>query len=120
MSSFWSWWVIIITVGNILACYWLIKWASKPRVGEAASGDVTGHKWDENLEEFNNPLPRWWLWLFYITIVFGLVYIVLYPGAGNFAGTLGWTSHGQYNTEIEKAAKMGLYLASAFSISVLY
>jgi cytochrome c oxidase cbb3-type subunit 3 len=103
MSSFWSWWVIIITVGNIVACYWLIKWASKPRVGEAATGDVTGHKWDENLEEFNNPLPRWWLWLFYITIVFGLVYIVLYPGAGNFAGTLGWTSTGQYDTEIEKA-----------------
>jgi cytochrome c oxidase cbb3-type subunit 3 len=103
MSSFWSWWVIIITVGNIVACYWLIKWASKPKAGEAATGDVTGHKWDENLEEFNNPLPRWWLWLFYITIVFGLAYIVLYPGAGNFAGTLGWTSKGQYNTEIERA-----------------
>ena len=103
MSSFWSWWVIIITVGNIVACYWLIQWASKPRAGEAATGDVTGHKWDENLEEFNNPLPRWWLWLFYITIVFGFVYLALYPGLGNFAGAIGWTSTKQYDTEIKSA-----------------
>ncbi len=103
MSSFWSWWVIIITVGNILACYWLIQWATKPRTGEAATGDVTGHKWDDNLEEFNNPLPRWWLWLFYITIVFGLAYIVMYPGLGKFAGTNKWTSTGQYEAEIARA-----------------
>ena len=104
MSSFWSWWVIIITVGNIVACYWLIRWATKPRTGEAATGDVTGHKWDDNLEEFNNPLPRWWLWLFYITIVFAFVYLALYPGLGNFGGTQGWSSRGQYDTEIERAA----------------
>ncbi len=115
MSSFWSWWVIIITVGNILACYWLIKWASKPRTGEAATGDVTGHKWDDNLEEYNNPLPRWWLWLFYITIVFGLVYIVLYPGAGNFAGTLGWSSTGQYEDEIQKAEAKYQPIFTAFA-----
>ncbi|MCG6886760.1 MAG: cytochrome-c oxidase, cbb3-type subunit III [Proteobacteria bacterium] len=103
MSSFWSWWITVISVGNILACYWLIKWASKPHAGEAASGDVTGHKWDENLEEFNNPLPRWWLWLFYITIIFGFVYLYLYPGLGNYKGSLGWTSTGQYNQEIKQA-----------------
>jgi cytochrome c oxidase cbb3-type subunit 3 len=104
MSSFWSWWVIIITVGNIIACYWLVRWATKPSTGEAATGDVTGHKWDDNLEEFNNPLPRWWLWLFYITIVFGFVYLALYPGLGNFGGTQGWSSRGQYDTEVERAA----------------
>ena len=104
MSSFWSWWVIIITVGNIAACYWLVKWATKPHVGEVSTGDVTGHKWDDNLEEYNNPLPRWWLWLFYITIVFGFIYLALYPGLGNFAGTKGWTSTGQYQAETERAA----------------
>ncbi len=103
MSSFWSWFVAILTVGNILACYWLIKWASKPQPGEAATGDVTGHKWDENLEEYNNPLPRWWLWMFYATIIFSLVYLVLYPGLGNYQGYLGWSSTGQYQKEMAQA-----------------
>lgn len=103
MSSFWSWWVIIITVGNIVACYWLVRWATKPRHGEAATGDVTGHKWDDTLEEYNNPLPRWWLWLFYITIVFAFAYLALYPGLGNYRGSLGWSSTGQYQDEMRKA-----------------
>ena len=87
MSSFWSGYIAFISIANILACYWLIKWASKPSKGEAAQGDVTGHKWDGDLEEYNNPLPRWWLWLFYFTIVFSLVYLALYPGLGNYKGT---------------------------------
>lgn len=103
MSSFWNWWVIIITVGNIVACYWLIQWATKPHKGEAATGDVTGHKWDDTLEEYNNPLPRWWLWLFYITIIFSLGYLALYPGLGNYAGSLGWSSTGQYDDEMQQA-----------------
>lgn len=103
MSSFWSWYIALITLGNIVACYWLIQWASKKRAGEAEQGEVTGHKWDETLEEYNNPLPRWWLWLFYLTIVFALIYLVLYPGLGNYAGKLGWTSSGQYASEIKQA-----------------
>lgn len=103
MSSFWSGYIAIITIANILACLWLINWASKKRNNEAAQGDVTGHKWDDNLEEYNNPLPRWWLWLFYLTIVFGFAYLALYPGLGNYAGKLGWTQAGQYNDEIKHA-----------------
>ncbi len=103
MSSFWSWFVAIISVGNILACYWLIWWASRPRAGEAPAGDVTGHKWDDNLEEYNNPMPRWWLWMFYATIIFALVYLYLYPGLGNYKGSLGWSSVGQYQKEMEQA-----------------
>jgi cytochrome c oxidase cbb3-type subunit 3 len=103
MSTFWSWYVAVITVANIVACYWLIKWASKRRSGEAAEGDVTGHTWDGNLQEYNNPLPNWWLWLFYITIVFGLVYLALYPGLGNYKGVLKWTSTGQYQDEMAAA-----------------
>ena len=103
MSSFWSWWVIILTLGNIVACYWLIRWASRRRAGEATQGEVTGHTWDETLQEYNNPLPRWWLWLFYITIVFGFVYLALYPGLGNFKGLLGWSEVGQYQDEMAKA-----------------
>ena len=63
----------------------------------------TGHVWDEDLAELNNPLPRWWMWLFYLTLVFAAGYLVLYPGAGRFDGTLKWTSASSY--EEEKAAK---------------
>lgn len=107
MTNFFHWWVIVITLVNIFACYWLIKWTMKKNPEESAEGDVTGHSWD-GLQEFNNPLPRWWLWLFYITIVFALVYLVIYPGLGNFQGMSGWSSHGQYDEEIVEAdAKYG-------------
>ena len=103
MSTFWSWFVAVISLGMIFACYWLIKWTTKRRSGEAAEGDVTGHTWDGNLEQYNNPLPNWWLWLFYITIVFALIYLVLYPGLGNFKGVLNWSSTGQYQQEMQRA-----------------
>jgi cytochrome c oxidase cbb3-type subunit 3 len=103
-SDFWSWWVILLTVGNILGCWWLIRWTSKPQHGEAASGEVTGHTWDETLQEYNNPLPRWWLWVLYITVAFGLVYLALYPGLGNFGGIKGWSQAKQYEAEMKAAA----------------
>ncbi len=107
MTTLASYWVIALTLVNIFACYWLIKWTMKVREGESAVGEVTGHAWD-GLQEYNNPLPRWWLWLFYFTIVFALVYLVLYPGLGNFKGMLGWSSAGQYMDEVKTAdAKYG-------------
>jgi cytochrome c oxidase cbb3-type subunit 3 len=100
-SGFWEWYVGIITVASILACALLLHSMSKRRVpGEA---DTTGHTWDEDLGEYNNPLPRWWIWLFYIPIVFSLVYLVLYPGLGSYAGSLKWTSVGQYQAEVKGA-----------------
>jgi cytochrome c oxidase cbb3-type subunit 3 len=106
MSSFWSGWIIVLAVGNILACFWLIWWTMRKRAGEAATGDVTGHTWDGNLQEYNNPLPRWWLWLFYGTLAFAGIYLTLYPGLGSFPGYLGWSSHGsQLKAEMEKADK---------------
>jgi cytochrome c oxidase cbb3-type subunit III len=83
--------VLIATVINILACLWLIWWTAKRRAGES---DTTGHTWD-GIQEFNNPMPRWWLGLFIITIIFGFIYLALYPGLGNYAGTKAWTSTGQ-------------------------
>jgi cytochrome c oxidase cbb3-type subunit 3 len=104
MSSFWSAWIIVLTLGNIAACFWLIRWTMKKRAGESAAGDVTGHTWDGDLQEYNNPLPRWWLWLFYITLVFALGYLILFPGLGSYQGTLGWSSHGsQYESEMKAA-----------------
>ena len=103
MSTFLHWFVIVITLGSLAGCYWLIKWADKTQTSEAKEGDVTGHTWDDNLQEYNNPLPMWWLWLFYITIIFALVYLALYPGLGNFKGYLGWTSTSEYQGEMTHA-----------------
>ena len=102
MSGLMHWYVAIITVASILACIWLIRWSSK-QSGDIADDETMGHTWDGDLAELNNPLPRWWLYLFYITIVFALVYLVLYPGLGNFAGTLGWSQESQYDAEIADA-----------------
>jgi cytochrome c oxidase cbb3-type subunit 3 len=101
MTSGWSLFVIILTVLNIFACFWLLRWTSKPRAAneKIGGGADTGHVWDKDLREYNNPLPKWWLWLFYITIAFGLLYLAFYPGLGNFAGLKGWTQANQYAAE---------------------
>ena len=65
--------------------------------------ETMGHVWDENLEEYNNPMPRWWLGLFYITLVWGVVYLALYPGLGTFKGLLGWSQVNQYEEEVASA-----------------
>jgi len=101
MTTGWSLFVIILTVLNIAACFWLLRWTSKPRTAneKIGGGADTGHVWDQDLREYNNPLPKWWLWLFYITIAFGVLYLALFPGLGNFAGMKGWTQSGQYAQE---------------------
>ena len=103
LNSFWNWFVIIITVVSILGCWWLLHWTKG--VSDRSGDDVgsTGHVWDDDIRELNTPLPRWWLHLFNITIVFSLVYLVLFPGLGNFAGIQKWTQVGQYQAEVEGA-----------------
>ncbi len=108
-SGFWNIYVIVLVVASIAACAWLLwatgrvkvsaqKGAAKASGGSTPVG-VTGHVWDDDLQEYNNPLPKWWSNLFWLTIVFGVVYLVLYPGLGKFPGVLGWTSTGAYNAE---------------------
>jgi cytochrome c oxidase cbb3-type subunit 3 len=88
--------IIALTVANILGALWLLWWTRRPH-GEGAAGPATtGHVWDGDLQELNNPLPRWWLWLFIITIAFGGCYLALYPGLGSWQGTLNWSSHGEH------------------------
>ena len=92
MSAFWHWFVIVITVASMIGCLWLLFANARRKPGEA---EDTGHVWDGDLRERNNPLPRWWLNLFVITIIFGAGYLALFPGLGNYAGALGWTQQGQ-------------------------
>ncbi len=100
-SGFWSLWVIVLTLGGIAFCAWLLLATGRgvPRPADGQGVGTTGHVWDEDLEEYNNPLPKWWSNLFWITIVFALVYLALYPGLGSLPGVLGWTSTGQYQRE---------------------
>jgi cytochrome c oxidase cbb3-type subunit 3 len=100
-SDFWHWYIAILSVLSILACVWLLRWMTS---GFKKTDEVedTGHVWDGDLTELNNPLPRWWLGLFYITIVFSGFYLLLYPGLGSFPGILGWTSAGEYQQEVDR------------------
>ena len=101
-SSGWSYYVAAATILGLAGCLALLVIASRTKV--MSSDNSTGHVWDEDLTELNNPLPRWWMWLFVITIVFGAVYLVLYPGLGSAAGTLQWSSVGAHRAEEDKAA----------------
>jgi cytochrome c oxidase cbb3-type subunit 3 len=100
-NNFWSVFVAGITIVSILACLFLL-WFSGKAKAMTASDNTTGHVWDGDLREMNNPLPRWWVWLFILTIVFAFAYLALYPGLGTYAGKLGWTSTGQHQTELDK------------------
>ncbi len=100
-SNFWSILITVVTLGGIVACGLLLWFSGKARA-MTAHDNTTGHVWDGDLREMNNPLPRWWVWLFVITIVFAFVYLALYPGLGTSAGKLGWTQLGQYQAEIDK------------------
>lgn len=98
VDGFWSLYVAGMTLVSIVACAVLLTMQHRKRAAGEAVG-TTGHQWDEDLAEYNNPLPKWWMWLFWITIIFGLVYLALYPGLGTFKGVLGWSSTGQYQAE---------------------
>ena len=95
-------WIITIVLINLLGCLWLLWWTRKRPEDHIAEGESMGHSFD-GIEELNNPLPHWWLNLFYFTIAFAFIYLTLYPGWGDAKGILGWSSHQQWETEVEKA-----------------
>src|SRR5687768_8923059 len=102
-SGFWDLFIAIVSVVSIVACALFLKSQSVRQA--PGSAPTTGHVWDEDLAEYNNPLPRWWSWLFYITIVFSLAYLVLYPGLGSWRGLLGWSQLSQLEHEVAAAEK---------------
>ena len=104
-SGFWSLFVAIIALGSVVGCGVFLKIQStkRPAVAAGEQADLHGHVWDGDLQEYNNPMPRWWMWLFYITIFFSIGYLVYYPGLGAFDGTGEWSSTGEYQTEVAQA-----------------
>lgn len=103
-SAFWDVYIALISLVSIIACAVFLKMQS---VRKPVESDTSGHVWDEDIKEYNNPMPRWWAWLFYITIAFSLGYLALYPGLGSYAGALGWTQVKQL--EDENAQAQALY-----------
>jgi cytochrome c oxidase cbb3-type subunit III len=92
MSLGHSLFIVVLTVLNIGGALWLLWWTRRSHGEASVTTETTGHVWDGDLRELNNPLPRWWLWLFIITVAFGGIYLALYPGLGANQGTLGWSS----------------------------
>ena len=102
MTSFWSAYIIVLTVITIIGTYWLLFGnRSRPSDSEAK----TGHVYD-GIEEYDNPLPAWWLYMFVITGVFGVGYLVAFPGLGNFQGLLGWSQIDQWEREVQRAGAL--------------
>jgi len=108
VSSFWGIYITVIVVGGFVGLTVLLLTQSKTTIKPGEQAEATGHVWDEDLQELNNPLPRWWMMLFYLTLAFGAVYLALYPGLGTWKGLLNWTSVGQYNEE--RAQAEALYM----------
>ncbi len=105
MSTFWSWWIIGIFALTLIGVCWIlfanrtVILREKPQDGEPPK---TGHVYD-GIEEYDNPLPAWWFHSFVATVVFAVIYVLLYPGLGNIPGVLGWSSSGQWLAQEKKA-----------------
>lgn len=115
MNTFLSVFVTVISLGTIFGCLGLLIWCTRDKMG-MEDGAPTGHTYD-GISELNNPLPKWWSYLFVFMVVFSLVYLALYPGLGNYKGLLGWTSSNQdvrslaeYNEAADKARTDKLFV----------
>jgi len=103
-ANFWSLYVAGLTLFGILACL-LLLWITARKKVVPQADNTTGHVWDGDLREMNNPMPRWWMWLFVLSIVFSLLYLVAYPGLGSYPGELKWSTRGEYTAEVDKATR---------------
>jgi len=111
----WSFYITFLTLGGLFGCFALLMFAARRRA--MADDNTTGHVWDDDLRELNNPLPRWWMWLFVLTIVFAGGYLWLYPGLGSAPGSLGWTSANQFEEEQARANSDVAPIYAAFKAS---
>lgn len=98
VSDTWHYYVAGLVILSLIFCIWVLVSNMTRRVKGPV--ELHGHVWDEDLQEYNHPLPRWWMWLFWLTLAFGVAYFVLYPGLGRWQGKIGWSSVGQYKAEV--------------------
>ena len=105
VHGFWPWYVAVISLASILACALLLWLAGKATVNtdpNKVSDNTTGHVWDEDLRELNNPLPRWWMWLFILTVIFALGYLAIFPGLGSYKGLAKWSTQAEHKDDVER------------------
>ncbi len=112
-SSFWSVFIATVTLLGIVACLVLL-WVTAHKKSIGNADNTTGHVWDEDLREMNNPLPMWWVGMFVLSVIFGLCYLWIFPGLGSFKGSQAWTSQAEYNAEIVDADKALAPLYAAY------
>ena len=103
MSEAWGWYVLILTILSMLACFWLIAYSNRQRNSPEEIAESESHVWDEDVRELNNPLPMWWLWLFIGTLIWAAGYLIYYPGLLAFDGASGWSQEKQYEEEMAAA-----------------
>ncbi|RUO21672.1 cytochrome-c oxidase, cbb3-type subunit III [Aliidiomarina haloalkalitolerans] len=106
MSSFWSWWIIVLTLGSLVAIGLLLWWNMK-NFTDVEEGESMGHEFD-GIIELNNPLPTWWTVLFWICLAWGLLYLILYPGLGNFPGLFKWQSANQFVLSLDESRQAAI------------
>ena len=105
MSAFWSAWITVITLAVVFGVTWLLLATRKGETSKEETDQTLGHEFD-GIQEYDNPLPRWWFQLFLATVIFSLGYLALYPGLGNYKGLLGWTSANQWEEEMAHAEEV--------------
>jgi len=113
-NNFWSWYVAALTLVGIIGALVLL-WATARKKMPERSDNTTGHVWDEDLREANNPMPRWWMWLFVFTVIYSLLYLIAYPGLGAYPGEMKWSTRGEYEAAMAGAEKELAPLYAGFS-----
>lgn len=101
--GFWPIYITVITVASIVGTWLFLRSQTSRKLAPGEKPELMEHTWDGDLQDLNNPLPRWWLGLFYATMVFAVGYLALWPGLGSYPGLLGWTSRGEYEAEVKAA-----------------
>jgi len=114
MSSFWSLWISVLLLGTVLFCWWLPWIVRRNQPSDKPTTESIGHNYD-GIEELDNPVPKWWYYMYLATVVFSLGYLALYPGLGNYAGLLGWTQVGQYEEERAEAEERYAPIFAAYA-----
>ncbi len=99
ISDFWHWYIAGVTIVSIIGVAWFLQSQTTRRLAPGEKAELMEHAWDGDLQELNNPLPRWWLYLFWFLIAFSVVYLILYPGLGRFSGVWNWSSASQWQEE---------------------
>ena len=99
ISDFWHFYIAGITIVSIIGTMWFLKSQTTRKLAPGEKAEVMDPAWDGDLQELNNPLPRWWLYMFWFLIAFGILYLVLYPGLGKYTGVWNWSSADQFSSE---------------------